>query len=78
MSLAQIILCRSARMRERLEGTANLFYNLYKNPTSPTVAGFATKTIMSPNMRSLRNICVTLMFQRLLKVSVCSGLSFLR
>jgi len=30
-------------MRGRLEATANLFFNLRKNPTSPTVAGFATK-----------------------------------
>lgn len=52
MSLAQLILCRSAKMRETLEGTTNLFYNLYKNPTSLTVAGFATKTIMSPNLKS--------------------------
>lgn len=58
-------------MMERLEATASLLFNLYKNPASPTVAGFATKTIMSPNLKSLRNICVTLL-QKLLEVSVYS------
>lgn len=65
-------------MMERLEATANLFYSLYKNPTTSPVAGFATKTVMSPNLKSLGNICETLMLQRLLIVSVYSRLSFLR
>lgn len=37
MSLAQLILYRSAKMMERLEATANLFYNLCKNRTTQPV-----------------------------------------
>lgn len=62
MSLAQLTLGRSAKMMERLEAIEKLFYNLYKNPTS-TMAGFVEKTIMSPNLKSLKDICVTLMLQ---------------
>lgn len=79
MSLAQLALCRCGKMRGRSEATANLFCNLPKNPTSPTVAGYATKTKVSPNLlKALSNICLTLMLQRLLKVPMCSRVSFLK
>lgn len=79
MSLAQLVLCRYGKMRRRWEATANLVYNLYKNPTSSTVAAFATKAIMSTNLsNTLNNICLTLMLKRLLKVFRLSGVSFLK